>query len=163
MALQNKVSLYPSVAFAGQQVVPNKAVYHPLNLMSDGTVKVGTFAFTKTVDGVAMLSGTGEAAQSPVGIVERVLDGTIITVTDEATETYPEGANVTVGVRGQFYIKATTSGTAGQKVLVDPTTGIISFADAAAGSAVDTGWVVLTSDGSASFAADDLVIAQNLG
>lgn len=163
MALQNKVSLYPSVAFAGQQVVPNKAVYHPLNLMSDGTVKVGTFAFTKSVDGVPMYSATGDASQLPVGIVERVLDNTILNITDEATETYPEGAVIGVAVRGQFYIKADVAGTNGQKVLVTPATGAITFGDAASGDAVDTGWTVLTSDGGSSFAIGDLVIAQNLG
>ncbi len=163
MALQNKVSLYPSVAFAGQQVVPNKAVYHPLNLMSDGTVKVGTFAFTKTSDGVAMMSGTGTASQVPVGIVERVLDNTILTITDEVTETYPAGAVVAVAVRGQFYIKATTAGSAGNKILVAPTTGAITFGTAAGEGTVDTGWTVLTSDGSGTFAIGDLVIAQNLG
>ncbi len=163
MSLQNKVSLYPSVAFAGQQVVPNKAVYHPLNLMSDGTVKVGTFAFAKTVEGVPMYSATGDASQSPIGIVERVLDNTILNIADETTETYPAGAVVTVAVRGQFYIKAEVAGTNGQKVLVDPTKGDITFGDAASGDAVDTGWIVLTSDGSASFAVGDLVIAQNLG
>lgn len=162
MALQKSVSLYPAAGFAGQEVVTNQAVYAAFNPLSDGTVESGGFAFIKDADGAVTASKTGSAGDVPVGIVERILDNTIVDVTADSSVVYPEGAVVTIAIRGQFYIKAPAAGTSGQKIAIEPTTGVVSFADTVS-SGSDTGWTVIAQGGSKSFTEGDIVIAQNFG
>lgn len=162
MALQKSVSLYPVNGFPGQEVVTNQAVYAAFNPMSDGTVESGGFAFLKNSTDTVSVSKTGASGDVPLGIVERVLDNVIATVTDDASVTYPEGYVVTVAIRGQYYIKAPAAGTSGQKISIDPTTGDVTFVDTVS-TGVDTGWTVLAQGGAKSFAEGDIVIAQNFG
>lgn len=162
MALQKSVSLYPAAGFAGQEVVTGQAVYAAFNPLSDGTVESGGFAFIKENDGAVTVSKTGSTGDIPVGIVERILDNTIVDVTADSSVVYPEGAVVTIAIRGQFYIKAPAAGKSGQKISIDPTTGALTFEDTVS-SGSDTGWTVVAQGGAKSFVADDIVIAQNFG
>lgn len=164
MALQNKVGV-PSRGFAGQEVVVGQAVYATYNPCSDGTVQAGAFAFNKaqTQEGVdlGLASATGASATAtPIGFVERVVDASITNVLEDATTVYPEGFAVTVAIRGQYYANATGAATAGQKVLVTPTTGAITYGATAGSGTVDTGWVVVIPNGGASAVEGDVIIYQ---
>lgn len=168
MALQKSVTILPAVGLDGQQVVVGQAVYTGYNAVSDGTVKAGTFAFyAKTTDnGIdkGLLSATNtDATAKPVGFVERVVTASIANVKDEAIDVYPEGFELTVAIRGQYYITAPSAITDGQLVLVDPTTGTISAGSTAGSGTVDTGWVFRIPNGGASASEGDLVYIENFG
>ncbi|WP_443894645.1 structural cement protein Gp24 [Parasutterella excrementihominis] len=159
--LQKTVNLYPAIGIPGQQVAFNQAVYTPHNYLSDGTVACGTFAFAKAAAGSTtavqfpIASATGAAGDKVVGLVERTFTASLPSY-DEDTDIYPEGAELTIAERGDYYIVAPAAATVGQSVLCDPTTGNITFG--AAGAANDTGWVVRTAG-----AKDDTIIISNHG
>lgn len=143
--LQKTVGLYPAKGFEGQQVVVGQAFYTDTNYFSDGTVKAGGFAFLKE-DGVVSATASADT-EPPIGIVERNLTSSFESVTEEGTSVYAKGETVTTALRGQYYIKAPSTGTTGLKILIKPTTGAVSVAATASSGVVDTGWVVKATDG----------------
>lgn len=159
--LQKSVGLYPAIGIPGQQVAFNQAVYTPQNYLSDGTVQCGGFAFavaafptgTAVKFPIASLKGSAEA--KPIGFVERTFTASIELGTD-TPDIYPKGSELTIAVRGDYYIVAPAVATLGQAVLCDPTTGAITFG--AAGAANDTGWTVQTAG-----AKGDTIIISNHG
>lgn len=156
--MQKTVNLYPCAGLPGQEVSAKTAVYTPLNYISDGSVAAGSFAFAGEAQGnkkgvaFPVASAKGEAL---LGLVERTFTASIPMGVDGST-TYHNGAELTIAVRGDFYIEATGEATVGQKVLVDKTTGVISFGEAS-GNAIDTGWTVVTA---AAEAGDIIVITR---
>lgn len=159
--LQKSVGLYPAIGIPGQQVAFNQAVYTPQNYLSDGTVQCGGFAFavaassTGTAVKFPIASLKGSAGAKPIGFVERTFTASIELGTD-TPDIYPKGAELTIAVRGDYYIVAPAAATIGQAVLCDPTTGAITFG--AAGAANDTGWTVQTAG-----ANGDTIIISNHG
>lgn len=159
--LQKSVGLYPAIGIPGQQVAFNQAVYTPQNYLSDGTVQCGSFAFavaastTGTAVKFPIASLKGSAGAKPIGFVERTFTASIELGTD-TPDIYPKGAELTIAVRGDYYIVAPAAATIGQAVLCDPTTGAITFG--AAGAANDTGWTVQTAG-----AKGDTIIISNHG
>lgn len=159
--LQKSVGLYPAIGIPGQQVAFNQAVYTPQNYLSDGTVQCGGFAFavaastTGTAVKFPIASLKGSAGAKPIGFVERTFTASIELGTD-TPDIYPKGAELTIAVRGDYYIVAPAEATIGQAVLCDPTTGAITFG--AAGAANDTGWTVQTAG-----AKGDTIIISNHG
>lgn len=159
--LQKSVGLYPAIGIPGQQVAFNQAVYTPQNYLSDGTVQCGGFAFAvaASTPGTAVkfpiASLKGSAGAKPIGFVERTFTASIELGTD-TPDIYPKGAELTIAVRGDYYIVAPAAATIGQAVLCDPTTGAITFG--AAGAANDTGWTVQTAG-----AKGDTIIISNHG
>lgn len=159
--LQKSVGLYPAIGIPGQQVAFNQAVYTPQNYLSDGTVQCGGFAFavaastTGTAVKFPIASLKGSAGAKPIGFVERTFTASIELGTD-TPDIYPKGAELTIAVRGDYYIVAPEAATIGQAVLCDPITGAITFG--AAGAANDTGWTVQTAG-----AKGDTIIISNHG
>lgn len=165
MALQKKVGLNYELGIPGQQVVVGQAEYLAWNPLSDGTAKAGAFAFGVAGSGNGEAFGhaslTGAEGAAPLGLVERVVDATINDIAAEAAEAYPAGHPLTVAIRGQFYAVAPAAVTAdGLRVCVNPETGAISIAAAAADGEVDTGWVCRVPNGAASAAQGDIVIFE---
>lgn len=136
--MQKTVNLYPSVGLPGQEVAAHTAVYTPLNYLSDGTAAAGKFVFEGTSDkkGVASAKGT-----TLVGLVERTFTAAVPCGVD-GSEAYPNGAELTIAVRGDFYVEAAGEATVGQAVLCNPADGVVSYSTV--GSENDTGWVVVT-------------------
>ena len=97
----------------------------------------------------------GSAGAKPIGFVERTFTASIELGTD-TPDIYPKGSELTIAVRGDYYIVAPAAATLGQAVLCDPTTGAITFGDA--GAANDTGWTVQTAG-----AKGDTIIISNHG
>lgn len=89
------------------------------------------------------------------GTVERWKTLSIDLGTD-TPDIYPEGSELTIAVRGDYYIVAPAAATVGQAVLCNPTTGAITFGDA--GATNDTGWTVQTAG-----AKGDTIIISNHG
>lgn len=136
--MQKTVNLYPSVGLPGQEVAAHTAVYTPLNYLSDGTAAAGKFVFEGTPDkkGVASAKGT-----TLVGLVERTFTAAVPCGVD-GSEAYPNGAELTIAVRGDFYVEAAGEATVGQAVLCNPADGAVSYGTV--GGENDTGWVVVT-------------------
>lgn len=159
--LQKSVGLYPAIGIPGQQVAFNQAVYTPQNYLSDGTVQCGGFAFAvaATTTGTAVkfpfASLKGSAGDKPIGFVERTFTASIALGTD-TPDIYPKGSELTIAVRGDYYIVAPAAATLGQAVLCDPTSGAITFGTA--GATNDTGWTVQTAG-----AKGDTIIISNHG
>lgn len=159
--LQKSVGLYPAIGIPGQQVAFNQAVYTPQNYLSDGTVQCGGFAFavvastTGTAVKFPIASLKGSAGTKPIGFVERTFTASIELGTD-TPDIYPEGSELTIAIRGDYYIVAPAAATVGQAVLCNPTTGAITFGTA--GATNDTGWTVQTAG-----AKGDTIIISNHG
>ena len=109
--LQKSVGLYPAIGIPGQQVAFNQAVYTPQNYLSDGTVQCGSFAFavaastTGTAVKFPIASLKGSAGDKPIGFVERTFTASIELGTD-TPDIYPKGSELTIAVRGDYYIVA---------------------------------------------------------
>lgn len=158
--LQQSVNLYPAVGVPGQEVNAHTAIYTPMNYLSDGTAAAGSFVFVKAAsseDGavvypLASATGTGTI----LGFVERTFTGSL-TPTQDGTLVYPAGFNLTIAVRGDYYMAASGAATVGQAVLCNPSNGQITYGTP--GTANDTGWVVMT----AAENEGDIIIVSNRG
>lgn len=123
--LQKTVNLYPAIGIPGQQVAFNQAVYTPHNYLSDGTVACGTFVFAKAATGSTtavqfpVASATGAAGDKVVGLVERTFTASLPSY-DEDTDIYPEGAELTIAERGDYYIVAPAAATVVNRFFVIP-------------------------------------------
>lgn len=157
--MQKTVNLYPAVGVPGQEVNVHTAIYTPFNYISDGTAAAGSFVFAKAntddtgvVYPLASATGTGTV----IGLVENTFTGTLA-YNQDGTLIYPQGANLTIAVRGDYYVAASGAATVGQAVLCNPTSGAITYGTP--GTANDTGWVVMTPATSAG----DIIIISNRG
>ena len=158
--MQKNVDLVVKKGFDGQRVTTNQNFYTCENYLSDGTVKAGAFAFKASASGngepFGSVSATGSAL---VGFVERAVDASIAP-TVEATDVYPAGFPVLVAVKGQFYVTANSSVSAGMLVLVAGDTGSITFASQASEGLIDTGFKVVIPDGKTSASNGDVVMIE---
>lgn len=151
--MQKTVNLYPRVGLPGQEVAAHTAVYTPLNYLSDGTAAAGKFVFEGTAAaGKSVFEGTSDKkgvafpvasakGTTLVGLVERTFTAAVPCGVD-GSEAYPNGAELTIAVRGDFYVEAASAATVGQAVLCDPANGGVSYGDP--DSKNNTGWVVVT-------------------
>lgn len=158
--MQKTVNLYPAVGVPGQEVAAYTAVYTPQNYVSDGTAAAGSFVFVKTnsdegggvVYPLASATGTGTV----LGLVERTFTGAL-SYDETGTLVYPQGANLTIAIRGDYYVAASGAATVGQAVLCNPSDGTITYGTP--GTTNDTGWVVVTPASDAG----DIIIISNRG
>lgn len=158
--MQKTVSLYPAVGVPGQEVNVHTAIYTPFNYISDGTAAAGSFVFVKAnadenggvVYPIASATGTGTV----LGLVENTFTGALA-YDEEGTLVYPQGANLTIAVRGDYYVAASGAATVGQAVLCNPSDGAITYGTA--GATNDTGWVVMTP----ATDAGDIIVISNRG
>ena len=158
--MQKSVDLVVKKGFDGQRVTIDQNIYTCENYLSDGTVKAGTFAFKGSASGngeqFGVVSATGT---SLVGFVERVVDASIAP-TVEATDVYPAGFPVAVALKGQFYVTANSTVSAGMSVFVKGSTGAITFASQTSGDLIDTGFKVVLPDGKTSAVNGDVIVIE---
>ena len=158
--MQKRVDLVVKKGFDGQRVTTDQNIYTCENYLSDGTVKAGTFAFKGSASGngeqFGVVSATGTAL---VGFVERVVDASIAP-TVEATDVYPAGSSVAVALKGQFYVTANSTVSAGMSVFVKGATGAITFASQTSDGLIDTGFKVVLPDGKTSAVNGDVIVIE---
>ena len=158
--MQKSVDLVVKKGFDGQRVTTDQNIYTCENYLSNGTVKAGAFAFKGSATGngeqMGVVSATGTVL---VGFVERVVDASIAP-TVEATDVYPSGFPVAVALKGQFYVTANTTVSAGMLVLVKGDTGAISFASQTSEGLIDTGFKVALPDGKTSANNGDVIVIE---
>lgn len=154
-----EVKLNPCAAVPGQEAVPHSAVYHPVNVITDGSLGAGEFAFlaegheAKGAFDPVVVANKGKGA--PLGLVPRAIVAGIDPLGDPAK--YNVGQEIGIARRGDFFIAATGKATVGQAVLCNPADGKVTFGKV--GAANDTGWVVMT----AAEKEGDLIVISNRG
>lgn len=140
---QDKVYILPGEGIQG--TISRVEPYFGLPAVAgDVNVVAGKFVFAPSAnaDGVTY-NGFGTAMQVPAGVA--VQNGS---ANDRPLGTGETNLSISKGTvflrltKGFVWIKSTTAATVGQKVLVAPTTGVITTAAAAGENVVDTGWVV---------------------
>ena len=149
---QQSVGQYNKEAIPGDRANNQEVIYTPENLVTRpdlGTayaaVQVGGFAW-KDSNGNAVGNGSG----APVGFAERVQNYQYYDVTEEGTLVVPNGAAVELAVKGDFFITADATTSAGATVYANTSNGAATLTSG--GSTVDTGfktWNATTSGGMA--------------
>lgn len=151
MAFQTQVNAYRAVGVAGQAATPDQSIYTPINYLSDGTAKVGCFAFL--TEG----NTAGCAGSDVLGLVERNIVYPIYDVSSSSLETVPQGYALTIAVKGDYYVESTTTAAVGDVVYVSSTDGSISCGS----GDVETSWIV--KDALDAGSAAGLVLISNWG
>lgn len=140
MAFQSQVYIEQALGKAGTISRDNPVTKLPM--VAEGQdLKAGGFAFAGT-NPELQVKGISAGASAVEGFVvferyQAPIQGIIDSLDIN------EGQEVAVVKKGYCYAVATTQAVKGQKVLVDPATGVITTG-AEAGALVDTGWVVVT-------------------
>ena len=146
---QKDVQKYNKEAIAGDRANNQEVIYTPENMVAAGgtavAVQVGGFAWKDANDQVEG-GGTG----APTGFVERVQNYQYYDVTDEGTLVVPQGASVELAVKGDFFVQADASTSAGATVYANTSNGAATLTSGA--GVADTGfktWNATTSGGMA--------------
>ena len=149
---QKEVGKYNKSAIPGDRANNQEVIYTAENLVTPpdlGTaysaVQVGGFAW-KNTDGQAVGNGSG----APVGFAERVQNYQYYDMTDEGTLIVPNGASVQLAVKGDFFIQADATTSAGATVYANTSNGAATLTSGA--GVADTGfktWNATTSGGMA--------------
>jgi hypothetical protein len=151
-AFQKSVGFYNAPGTAGDRASQNPTVYVPTNFLAGGTVKCGGFVWRDTTNPGTEVVAAGSGA--PLGFIERTINHDNFNINVEGTLAIAEGGNVTVAMRGDFYVGADATVTIGAPVYTEPATGAVTFTSTA--TTVDTGYVAMTAGSSG-----DLIIVSN--
>ena len=166
MALQKVVNIDPAIGVPGSQAAFLGEVITVHNYLSDGTAAAGQFVWngTATVNPVSggatgvgkVATGNGTGGGALAGLAVRLITG-VLPDSSDGQLTYERGELVTVAIRGDFFVTATGSATAGQSVNVVTATGAMTYGTPGTGE-VATGWTV-TEGGTTG----DLIVISNHG
>lgn len=146
MALQKVVNIDPALGVPGSQATFYNEVTTINNYISDGTATAGKFVFegTATVNttgsSMGIAKSTATSGAKPLGLAVRLIDGVLADGVDSSL-IYERGCNVTIAIRGDFYVLAEGTAAVGDSVNVNPTTGAMTYGEAS-GGAVATGFTV---------------------
>lgn len=157
MTVQINVGLYQAAGLPGQKATPEQFIYPAVTPISKGTVIVGNFVWLGA-DGIDA-SNTG--AGVPLGIVERVIQYFDFTeATRPGTLEVLDKTPLTVGIRGDYWVKTTTAAAIGQSVFAVTADGAIATGTAGGTvtGATETPWKVLTTG-----AIGDMIKISNWG
>lgn len=150
MPLQSQVNLSVAPGVAGDKATPDQSIYTPLNPLAAVALPVGRFVFPVVASGVidnTRATNVAGTATAVLGFVERVINYVNYEIFSDGTLTVPEGSNLTVAVKGDYWAVSTTTATVGQAVLASTADGSISTGTPDGtpdGTHLDTGWVVKT-------------------
>lgn len=154
MTFQKNVGLTNKVAIQGDRANQNTTIYDAVNFLAgEGGVKAGGFVFRDPSDETKVVM-TGSSVAVVEGFVERVQNVNGFTF-DPASMDIAEGENVSVAVKGDFYVEADGAVSVGDKVYTDYETGATTFSSGA--KTTDTGFTAKTS----AAASGDMVVISN--
>jgi hypothetical protein len=151
-SFQKNVGLYNKGAIAGDRASQNPTVYVPTNFLAGGVVNVGGFVWRDTTNPGTEVVASGSGA--PLGFIERTINHDNFAIDVEGTLAIPEEGNVTVAMRGDFYVVADKTVAIGDALLADTTNGSAVFTSSA--NTVDSGYVAMTAGNEG-----DLIIVSN--
>ena len=154
MGFQKQVGLYVADGVAGDPATPDQAVYQALNFVAEEDVEVGHFVFAGT-DPSCQAKAGGSVL---LGLVQRNISFFNMNPLSGASMVAPAGSNLTVALRGDYWVKTLTNATVGQAVFASTVDG--SIKTGAAGSSIDdyveTTWRVKTAG-----SANDMIVISN--
>lgn len=136
MPLQDRIIPAAIIGTPGQKADNEPSVYAG-NCLAGAGVTVGRFVWIGA-DNVASPTGAGV----PSGLVERNITFPIYDLKAEASMSVPQGWEITVAIRGRYYIVSTTVAVPGNKVIVKTADATISTGDAGGTGLVLTSWTV---------------------
>lgn len=151
-SFQKTVGLYNAAAVAGDRASQNPTVYVPTNFLAGGTVNVASFVWRDTTNPATEVVNSGSGA--PLGFIERTINHDNFDIEVAGTLAIPEEGNVTVAMRGDFYVVADKTVAIGDALLADTTDGSAVFTSSA--NTVDSGYVAMTAGNEG-----DLIIVSN--
>lgn len=156
MALQTQVYTEAAPGAPGDRASLNPVVHLPTTPRAEGLVRSGAFVWPGT-DARAQVTGGTQGSERPAGFVERVVNHFSYDVLSNGPE-IPEGAPVTVAVRGDFWAETATGSEPGMSVFASVSDGSIATAEAGTTLTghVETGWKAVTGGG-----AGGLIIISN--
>lgn len=135
---QKDVAVNNKAAIAGDRANNQIAIYAPKNFTvatSAGAVAVKAGGFVwEDANGQVQGGGTG----APLGFMERVQNQPNFDISVPGSMVIPGGAEVNVAVRGDFYIEADATTSAGATVYADTSNGAATLTSSA--STEDTGF-----------------------
>lgn len=138
MGFQQNVYITQAQGRAGT-LARNTPAKHLPYVVEGNALYAGAFAFAGTAEG--QVKGIGASQEAPLGIAIFARYQPNASLSNSLL--INEGEEVAVYTEGHIFVN-TGSASAGDKVLVEATTGAISAAASASGTLVDTGWVVVS-------------------
>lgn len=152
-SFQKSVGFYNEAAVAGDRASQNPTVYIPRNFLAGDDVKVGTFVWRDTTNPGTEVVNTGTG--TPLGFIERTINHDNFDIDVAGTQVIPAEGNVTVAMRGDFFVVADGAVAIGDTVYASTTDGSITFTSG--DDTVDTGYVAMT----AAAASGEFVVISN--
>ena len=146
MGFQNKVNIELPVGVEGDfsSVNPYFSTLTPTNgsfrVGDESGINVGTYAWADMTTGLVTKT---QGSLKIGGFVGRY-NQAVVTYGEEASLNIPQGRGISLYKSGSFWARFPNGATAGQTVVADPATGILSAVDAVASGSVDTGYIVAT-------------------
>lgn len=158
MTVQMTVGLDQANGLPGQKATPLQFIYPAVTPISKGIVTVGNFVWLASNGRDA--ASVGATGVLPLGIVERVIQYHDFDAARAATLEVPDKTPLTVGIRGDYWVKTTTAATVGQSVYASLANGAIAAGNTGASvpGATETPWKVLTAG-----AAGEMIKISNWG
>lgn len=107
---------------------------------SENGVTVGTFAWADMDTGLVSQS---QGSLKIGGFVGRY-NQAVVNYRQEASLVIPQGRAITLYRKGDFWVRFSGGASAGQTVVANTTTGVLTAVDTVADGTIDTGYVVAT-------------------
>lgn len=149
MEFQNKVNLYRAPGVDGSWASINPLISTPLGYWAgENGVSVATFVWAASgEENICVNTGTG----APLGFVARDIKNPLVTYNEASSQLIPEGYEVDVMVRGDFWVTPPAGATVGQKIFANTTNGTLLAGDAGGTvtDGVETDWTIKYIDNSA--------------
>ncbi len=125
--MQTKVNIYNAPGVPGAHASINPIISLPVGRKAGTNVPFGGFCWDDPEVGTLVIpSGEGK----PIGFVVREVTNTIVNVNDESQDYVPKGENVSIALKGDFYVKAEFGCGKGQKVFAKLEDGSVAAGDA---------------------------------
>lgn len=146
MGFQNTINDTLPVGVEGDfsSINPYFSTLTPINgsfrVGTETGVKIGTFAWADLSTGLVSQS---KGSLKVGGFVGRY-NVAIVDYDEEASLVIPKGRGISLYRSGDFWARFPNGATAGQIVVANNTTGVLSAADAATDTLIDTGFIVAT-------------------
>lgn len=156
---QEQVNILPAIGVPGQHMSTNPLVSTQKGYCAADTVTIGGFVWATNVgDNNAFVKSTGTG--TPLGFAVREITNPL-GYNESDSNTVPKGFPVSVAVKGDFAVVATTAATVGQSVFAVLKDGSIktSGADSEVRDAVETGYKVVNINGSGD--AGNIIVISN--
>lgn len=142
MTLQNQVFLSPALGLIGAKADLNAFDYFPQSLQAQEDISVGSFVWPGA-DPASQAAYQGSGP--PLGLVEREVMSAAQSRA-EASQIIAQGQNVTVALRGCYYVQSQNAAEPGQSVFARFSDGAIVCGPAKTeiSGAVESGWQVIS-------------------